>query len=50
MTATATLAGFVGVRRRIFAQQRLILSGGEKASLWIAVLVLPARDGVSVDL
>jgi hypothetical protein len=42
MTATATMAGFVGVHRRAFAQQRLILRRGEKASLWITVLVLPA--------
>src|SRR5690242_15555853 len=47
MTATATMADFGGVRRGAFAQQRLMLRGGEKASLWIAVLVLPACDGVS---
>jgi hypothetical protein len=31
MTATATMAGFVGAA---FAQQRLILSGGEKAPVF----------------
>src|SRR5690242_11402017 len=50
MTATATMVDFGGVRRRTLAQQRLMLRSGEKASLGIAVLVLPARDGVSVGV